>query len=167
MVCDVVDRYDVSGRKIVVLTMPGDRRDQDVLEVAGIAAGHFDHYICRRDDNLRSRGPREVPELLRQGLKDAGVPDEQIEIIESEEDANRAALEMARGGDLVLVLADNVVRSWKQIIYFKPGEDVVSEGHDRAAMQVPPDFVGNFSFDEDMELIRDERGVRIARESND
>ena len=25
MVCDVVDRFDINGRKIVVLTMPGDR----------------------------------------------------------------------------------------------------------------------------------------------
>jgi cyanophycin synthetase len=167
MVCDVVDRYDISGRKIAVLTMPGDRRDEDILEVAAVAAGHFDYYICRRDDNLRSRGPREVPELLRKGLIDAGVPEEHIEIIESEQDANQAALEMARGGDLLLVLADNVTRSWKQIIYFQPGEEVVRDQPERPALEISPEFMGNFSFDEDLELIRDERGVRIARESDD
>jgi cyanophycin synthetase len=70
MVCDVVDRYDIGGRKIVVLTMPGDRRDEDILQVAGVAAGHFDHYICRRDDNLRGREPGEVPALLKRGLID-------------------------------------------------------------------------------------------------
>ncbi len=167
MVCDVVDRYDVTGKKIAVLTMPGDRRDQDILEVAGIAAGRFDHYICRRDDNLRARGSREVPELLRQGLLDGGVDDSQITIIESEEEANQAALEMARGGDLVLLLADNVTRSWKQIIYFKPGEEVVTEPADRIAIDIPAEFSGSFTLDADMELIRDERGVRIARESDD
>lgn len=167
MVCDVVDRYDVTGRKIVVLTMPGDRRDEDVMEVAKVAAGHFDHYICRRDDNLRSRGPREIPELLRDGLMAAGVAEADVEIIESEQEANQAALEMARGGDLVLVLADNVSRSWKQIIYFQPGEDVVSDHTDRPVVELPSDFIGNFSFDADLELIRDERGVRIARESDD
>lgn len=167
MVCDVVDRYDVSGRKIVVLTMPGDRRDEDVLEVAGVTAGHFDHYICRRDDNLRGRDPGEIPGLLKQGLLDGGVEESQIEIIESEEDANQAALDMARGGDLLLLLADHVTRSWKQIIYFQPGDEVMSDQSERPMVEVPDEFLDGFSFEEDLELVRDERGVRIARESDD
>ena len=167
MVCDVVDRYEIGGRKIVVLTMPGDRRDEDVVEVARIAAGHFDHYICRRDDNLRGREPGEIPALLKQGLLDGGVPEGSIEIIEQEEKANQTALEMARGGDLLLILADQVTRSWKQIIYFQPGDEVVSEQGERPAIDIPEEFIGSFSFSEDLELIRDERGVRIARESND
>ncbi|MFK7829516.1 MAG: cyanophycin synthetase [Congregibacter sp.] len=167
MVCDVVDRYDIGGRKIVVLTMPGDRRDEDILEVAGVAAGHFDHYICRRDDNLRGRDADEVTGLLKRGLLEGGVDESQIEIIEREEAANQAALEMARGGDLLLILADQVTRSWKQIIYFQPGEDVVSEQSERPLVEVTDEFVGDFNFEEDLELIRDERGVRIARESDD
>ncbi len=167
MVCDVVDRYEVSGRKIVVLTMPGDRRDEDVSEAAAIAAGHFDYYICRRDDNLRGRDGTEVPELLRKGLLEHGVKDDQIEIIEDEEDANNRALNMARGGDLILVLADHVARSWKQIIYFKPGEEVVQDAAPSNVVAIPQEFLGEFQFDEDMELIRDERGVRIAREAED
>jgi len=167
MVCDVVDRYDINGRKIAVLTIPGDRRDEDALEVAKIAAGRFDHYICRRDDNLRGRGSREIPELLRRGLIEGGVDEDRIEIIESEEEANEAALAMARGGDLVLILADQVTRSWKQIIYFQPGEDVVSEDSERPMVEIPEEFLGGFSLEEDLELIRDERGVRIARESDD
>jgi cyanophycin synthetase len=167
MVCGVVDRFDVSGRKIVVLTMPGDRRDEDILEVAKIAAGHFDHYICRRDANTRGREPGEVPALLRQGLLDNGVAEEQIEIIEEEEAANNAALNMARAGDLLLILADHVARSWKQIIYFKPGEEVLRDATPAKVMDIPQEFLGEFEFDEDMELIRDERGVRIARESED
>jgi cyanophycin synthetase len=167
MVCDVVDRYDINGRKIVVLTIPGDRRDEDALEVARIAAGRFDHYICRRDDNLRGRGAREIPELLRRGLIDAGVPEDHVEIVESEEEANLVALEMARGGDLLLILADQVTRSWKQIIYFKPGDDVVGELQERPVVDIPEEFLGGFSMEEDLELILDERGVRIARESDD
>lgn len=167
MVCDVVDRFEISGRKIGVLTMPGDRRDEDILEVATIAAGHFDHYICRRDDNLRGREPREVPELLRRGLMEGGVDGDAIDIIENEEDANLAALKMARGGDLLLILADHVARSWKQIIYFEPDEDVVASAPSGKTVDVPEEFFGDFHFDEDLELIRDERGVRIARESED
>ena len=167
MVCDVVDRYDISGRKIVVLTMPGDRRDEDIRDVATIAAGHFDHYVCRRDDNPRGREPDEVPRLLRQGLIDAGVSPDAIAVADSEEQANLAALEMARGGDLVLILADNVTRSWKQIIYFQPGEDVGSSPAERPVVEIPEALLGQFSLAEDLELIRDERGVRIAREAED
>lgn len=167
MVCDVVDRFDVSGRKIVVLTMPGDRRDEDILEVARIAAGHFDHYICRRDANTRGRKPDEIPALLRRGLLDAGVEAGHIELIEEEEAANTAALTMARAGDLLLILADHVARSWKQIIYFKPGEDVLREAPAARSIEIPQEFFGEFEFDDDMELIRDERGVRIAREAED
>ncbi len=167
MVCDVVDRFDVSGRKIVVLTMPGDRRDEDIIEAAAIAAGHFDYYICRRDDNLRGRSAREVPELLRKVLLDNGVSEDVIEIVEDEADANDVALKMARAGDLLLVLADHVVRSWKQIIYFKPDEEVMETAPPSKVVEIPQEFFGEFEFDENMELIRDERGVRIARESED
>ena len=167
MVCEVVDRFDVTGRKIVSLAMPGDRRDEDILEVAGIAAGHFDYYICRRDDSLRGREKREVPELLRKGLIDNGIDADNIEIIEDEQEANQHALNIARAGDLLLTLADNVARTWKQIIYFKPDEDVVSEAPQSKHIEVSEEFLGEFTFDAEMELIRDERGVRIAREAED
>ncbi len=167
MVCDVVDRFEVSGRKLIVLTVPGDRRDEDIREVGSIAAGHFDHYICRRDDTLRGRGPREVPEMLRDSLLQAGVKSDAIEIIETEEEANNAALSMAAGGDLVLVLADNVARSWKQIIYFEPDAEVLAYAPKANALEMPEEFLGDFAYDPDLELIRDERGVRIARESED
>ena len=74
---------------------------------------------------------------------------------------------MARAGDLVLTLADNVARTWKQIIYFKPGADVISDAPQTKHIEVPQEFLGHFEFDAELELIRDERGVRIAREAED
>src|SRR5260221_9670237 len=59
--CRLVQRLDIIGRRLCVLTAPGDRRDEDLAEIARIAAGVFDHYILRRDDNLRGRRPDEVP----------------------------------------------------------------------------------------------------------
>ena len=98
---------------------------------------------------------------------EAGVDEGAIEIVEEEDDANLAALDMARAGDLVLVLADHVARSWKQIIHYKPGEDVLRDAPPAKAVEIPQEFLGEFEFDETMELIRDERGVRIAREEDD
>ena len=68
--CNLVDRFEPEGRRIVVLAAPGDRRDEDIREIASIAAGHFDHYICRRDDNRRGRGDDEIPVV-----RCAGQPD--------------------------------------------------------------------------------------------
>jgi cyanophycin synthetase len=38
---------------------------------------------------------------------------------------------------------------------------------EQPVIEVPEEFFGDFSLDDDLELIRDERGVRIARETED
>ena len=162
----LVDRFDVDGRRIAVLAAPGDRRDEDIREIAANAAGHFDHYICRRDDNPRGRGDDEVPQILKQTLVEKGVAENSIELIPDEQLATRRALEIAAPGDLLLVLGDNVRRTWKQIIYFN-----AEERGGRTGSKKPPQFdlpeSGGFRFDTGVEIISDERGVRIAREEAD
>src|SRR5690606_20112138 len=89
---DLAQRLDVTGRRIVVLAAPGDRRDEDIFEIAQAAAGKFDHYICRRDDNTRGRDGDEVPRLLLRGLVEAGVDADCIEEIQDEQQAIDHAL---------------------------------------------------------------------------
>ncbi|MEP6883613.1 MAG: cyanophycin synthetase [Gammaproteobacteria bacterium] len=120
MLADLAQRLDVTGRRIVVLAGPGDRRDQDLVAIANAVAGRFDHYICRRDDNLRERAPDEVPRIQAKALRAAGVPENEISVIPDEQDAIEAALRMGEPGDLLLIFADALVRSWKQITKFKP-----------------------------------------------
>ncbi len=64
IMADLAQRLDVSGRRIVVLAGPGDRRDEDLRAIAKAVAGRFDHYVCRRDDNLRERASDEVPRIM-------------------------------------------------------------------------------------------------------
>src|ERR1700758_4273350 len=92
MMADLAARLDVAGRRIVVLAGPGDRRDEDLVAIAKVAAGRFDHYICRRDDNLRNRGPDEVPRIQAAALIEAGVPKDGISGIPDEQEAIEAAL---------------------------------------------------------------------------
>jgi len=117
---DLARRLDVTGRRIVVMAGPGDRRDEDLVAIAHAVAGHFDHYICRRDDSLRDRAPDEVPRLQAKALRAEGVPENAISIIPDEQEAIAAALNMGQPGDLLLIFADSLVRSWKQITKFKP-----------------------------------------------
>jgi cyanophycin synthetase len=177
---DLAVRLDVTGRRIVVLAGPGDRRDEDLVGIAKAVAGRFDHYICRRDDNLRARAPDEVPRIQAQALRAAGVPDSAISIIPDEQEAVEAALRMGEAGDLVLIFADALVRSWKQITKFKP-----AGAASRAAAPIarpPAVAVADGEADSPLEaaeltsadpgvglegLIRDERGVRLAPENED
>ncbi|HLQ13961.1 MAG TPA: cyanophycin synthetase [Steroidobacteraceae bacterium] len=191
---DLALRLDVVGRRLVVLAGPGDRRDEDLVAIANAVAGRFDHYFCRRDDSLRGRAPDEVPRIQSQALRAAGVPEQAISIIPDEQEAIAAALAMGQPGDLLLIFADALVRSWKQITKFKPAgapaaraagaSDGVHEGE--GTMGAAQDFLGRpqaapgvpgtagaragegatpaFSFEG---LVRDERGVRVAPEAED
>jgi cyanophycin synthetase len=170
MLADLAGRLDVAGRRIVVLAGPGDRRDEDLRAIARAVAGRFDHYICRRDDNLRERGPDEVPRIMAAELLAAGVPQRAISVIPDEQAAIDAALRMGEPGDLLLVFADALVRSWKQIIYFRP-DGAPAQAAARAPEPVPATIVeaavesaAPLSLEG---LIRDERGIRFAPEASD
>jgi cyanophycin synthetase len=167
--CELVKALDVSGRRICVLAAPGDRRDQDIAEIGRIAAGHFDRYICRRDDQLRGRKPDEVPNLLREALMANGVSADQIRVIPDEQAAIDSALREAEAGDLVFIFADAITRSWKQVIQFRP--DAAPRPVDRAPRVSRPEQVlvtsGGGLADPRREFVRDSRGVRMAREEQE
>ena len=165
-ICGLVDRFDIEGKRIAVLAAPGDRRDQDVFDIASEAAGHFDHYICRCDDNRRGRGPDEVAVMLKNRLLEQDVHADAIEVIPDEQEATRRALEIADANDLVLILGDNVKRTWKQIIYFNAGAHL-EDGAKKAPVTIDLPETDSFSFSDNFEIISDERGVRIAREESD
>ena len=85
---------------------------------------------------------------------------------------------MGAPGDLLLIFADALVRSWKQITKFKPagtpatrelhppGTDLGEEAAPASAPvpRVPDTQITDFGADA---LIRDERGVRVAPEVED
>ena len=163
--CALVDRFEVEGRRIVVLAAPGDRRDEDIREIADIAAAHFDTFICRCDDHRRGRGHDEIAQMLKARLLERGIAEADVEVIPEEPDAVARALAIAQPGDLVLVLADQVKRTWKQIIYHESDRQAQPDVPKRVAL--PAADSDAFELAADVEIIRDERGVRIAREAGD
>jgi cyanophycin synthetase len=83
---------------------------------------------------------------------------------------------MGQAGDLLLIFADSLVRSWKQITKFKSASVAAAV----PAAAPAPAFLGNGSGTDDRGrgeppaqpfslegLIRDERGVRYAPEAED
>jgi cyanophycin synthetase len=168
VMADLACALDVTGRRIVVLAGPGDRRDEDLVAIADTVAGRFDHYICRRDDGLRGRDGDEVPRILAKALLARGVPEAAISIIPDEQAAIDASLRMGQTGDLVLIFADALTRSWKQVIKFRPeGAPPTKARVPEALVQAPPPLAAAEPAHDLEGLIRDERGVRFARESDD
>ena len=129
----------VNGRRIGVLAAPGDRRDEDILELARAAAPAFDFIILREDDNLRGRRRGDTGALVRQGLLAAGFPTDRISPeVYGEEEAVRRSLEAAQPGDLLVIFGDDLDRVWQQIVSFgRPA------GAPETASQATPIFAGN------------------------
>jgi cyanophycin synthetase len=79
-----------------------------------------------------------------------------VHLAESEEASLAAGLDLARPTDLLLVFCDNITRSWKQIIYYRPKE---------APAPVPAERLvaaAGFDVPEGYRVMSDERGVRIV-----
>jgi cyanophycin synthetase len=168
--CSLVDNYSTGlragAKRIVCLAAPGDRRDEDIRAIAARAARSFDVFVCKRDDNRRGRGDEEVPRILADELRACGVSDDRIHIVPKEGPAVDAALGMCVRGDLLLVFADQVTRTWKQIIYFggtTPAADDLGEPRSRGRV-APSEFVGGDTPADlaALGLVRDARGVLVA-----
>ena len=166
VMADLVQRLDVVGRRIVVLAGPGDRRDEDLRAIAEAVAGKFDHYICRRDDGLRGRDGDEVPRIIAEALQAHGVAVAAISRISDEQQALDAALRMGAPGDLILVFADALTRSWKQITKFQP-EGEAPRAIERVETPVLAPVLDEALYAVMEGVVRDERGLRFEPEASD
>ena len=135
-IAELAERLDPEGRRVIVFSVPGDRRDEDILDSVKACLPQFTHFVCKADNNRRGRGNDEVPQLVRKYLMELGVDDANITVIADEEPAVEYALEAAEAGDLLVITADELTRTWKQIINFntdvadvrRPGDDSGQQG---------------------------------------
>ncbi|MCA1992638.1 MAG: cyanophycin synthetase, partial [Coleofasciculus sp. S288] len=102
------------GERIGVIGGPGDRRDEDFVELGRLAAQIFDRVIVKEDDDLRGRSSGEAAGLIVKGISQEN-PDRPYEIILTETDAVNTALDRATPGSLVVILPETVSRAIKLI----------------------------------------------------
>jgi cyanophycin synthetase len=108
-------RRSGARRTIGLVTMPGDRRDEDLREL-GRAASGLDYVIAKEHPKyLRGRPAGGVARLIGEGLEEGGVPPERWETVLSEPEAVTRALEMMEDGDLVLIVADDTAAVLAQL----------------------------------------------------
>jgi cyanophycin synthetase len=118
---DLLDRMRGEYRRVIgMVSIPGDRRNEDIIDVGQTAARMFDEIVFREAPDARGRPRGEVNALMAQGALLAGLPPQKMRQIIEETAATEAVLQMSRPGDLVVVLASRVQQVWEQILAFEP-----------------------------------------------
>ncbi|HEX8523163.1 MAG TPA: cyanophycin synthetase [Tepidisphaeraceae bacterium] len=98
-------------RTTVVLGLPGDRRDQDLIATASATVSFSDEYVLHDLLDLRGRKPNEVPMLIKNRLP-SNIP---CEIAPTEEEAIAKAWRKCKPGERILIIADEVDLTLKTI----------------------------------------------------
>lgn len=104
-IADFIQKWE--GEAVGVIGAPGDRRDEDIIELGQLAAKMFGRIFIKEDKDLRGREPRAVADLLRQGVQAIDSNILCITILD-ESEAIIAALDSAPQSSLVVVLPDKV-----------------------------------------------------------
>jgi cyanophycin synthetase len=114
----------VTGRRIAVVATAGDRRDEDIVELGRLAADYFDTIIVREDANNRGRPRGDTATLIERGIR-AGMADgarvQEVSTVLDELEAARAALDLGREGDIVVVCVDHPNEVWKELQHRQHG----------------------------------------------
>jgi cyanophycin synthetase len=87
---------------VAAVTLPGDRRDDLVVQTAEAIARWFGTVVLYEDSDKRGRAPDEMLSLISGGLR-AARPDIRCEFAENPADALRAAVALARGGPVLFL----------------------------------------------------------------
>jgi cyanophycin synthetase len=110
-------------KKVIgTLSIPGDRRDEDILELGRLAGGYFDELFFREDPGTRGRPRGEVMGMLKEGAIQGGASPDSIHTIAGELEATRSALMAAGPGDLLIVTPTDVDGAWREITGFEKVE---------------------------------------------
>jgi cyanophycin synthetase len=92
--------------RMAVISVPGDRRDEDLREV-GRRAAAMDYVIFKEHPTYRrGRAPGESARLLTEGLLETGFPADRIATFEQEREAVEHVIGLMRQGDIVALIAD-------------------------------------------------------------
>jgi cyanophycin synthetase len=118
---DVIGKLrDQHERVIGMVSIPGDRRDQDIREMGALAARIFDELVFREAPDGRGRPTGEVNSLMSEGALSAGLAPSRVRRIVEEAEAVDACLKMAARGDLIVLLPTAVEEVWRQMLAFCP-----------------------------------------------
>jgi cyanophycin synthetase len=96
-----------ANHKIGIISVAGDRRDIDIINVGKAAAGIFNKIIIRIDEDKRGRADTEISGLLLKGIREVN-PHMEVDIIPEELKAIQHAILNIPNGSLIVNLSEKV-----------------------------------------------------------
>ena len=114
------------GHAIGVVGGPGDRRDEDLMELGKLSATFFDRIIVKEDDDTRGRPWGDAAEFIVQGIEQANTATNAVvphSIMLNEAEAIEWALDNAPDNALVTIFPDDVSRAIALIMSRNPVPD--------------------------------------------
>ncbi|MCY1517741.1 Cyanophycin synthetase [compost metagenome] len=102
---------------IGVISGTGDRRDEDIIETARIAAQMFDEVIICQEKYLRGRKQQEIIDLLLTGLKSI-KPDLPVEINNNGDEVMKKLVKKAAPGSFITILSDTIDNAIQKVTYY-------------------------------------------------
>ena len=127
-----------TGPAIGVVGGPGDRRDEDLMELGRLSATFFERIIIKEDDDTRGRAWGEVAELIVQGIEQVATATTALvphSILLNEAEAIEWALDNAPEHGLVTIFPDNVSRAIALIMARNP---IQEDPNAVVIVEVPP-----------------------------
>lgn len=117
------------GRRFIgTYSVPGDRRDADLVGMGRLAASLFDALVFRETPDGRGRPRGEINAMMTQGALAGGLPEDRIHRIIDEGEATLFAMRLARRGDVVVLSPSQVDMVWDLVCDFVP-DFAVEDAH--------------------------------------
>lgn len=91
-------------RTIMVLTLPGDRKNHELVSTLSATLPFVDEYLLTQDKDLRGRANGEIPEMLKPHIP----PNKLVHIYSDYMDAVNHAWKNVISGDRLILIADGV-----------------------------------------------------------
>jgi cyanophycin synthetase len=104
-----------AARRIALVGVPGDRRDDDLRDIGRLSAG-LDLVIFKEHEHYRRGRPvGETARILAEGALAAGALPARVLTFDEEADAVARVLEMMQPGDVVVIVADDAPAVLEQL----------------------------------------------------
>ena len=102
------------GRRLAVLTSPGDRRDDDLHDIGRACANGFDELFAYEADP-RGRPSGETARTILDGARAAGKEERMLHVVVAAGDAFEAGLERCAPGDVLVFACGSAATAREQI----------------------------------------------------
>jgi len=111
---DFVKRMD-ADRTVAMISMPGDRSNEDINAFGRLAGSTFNEIVIREDVNTRGRKRGEIADLLGLAVAEVGDGRAETTIVLDELEAAHTAVERAGRNDLVVLMVDRPALVWESL----------------------------------------------------